>query len=340
MVDSRDRIRRIIETDDKFLVAGHENPDGDALGASVALGHVLQRLGKEFRIFNASGVPEHFAWMDIPGQLVTSHEEITDYDPDWFIIVDCGDPFRMGKTLLKVVNNDKIINIDHHMNNPMFGAVNWVDPSMSAVGEMVALLADDLDIPLTGGLGEAVYLAIVSDTGNFSYSNTRPATMEIASKILRLGLLPGEFNAKIQNQWSRNRLKLWSSVLGGAEFFCDDRIGVIHVSQELLDELGATKFDCDGLVESVRRVRTTRVAMFLREDKPEYVKFSLRSEGKDNVQKVAMAFNGGGHRNAAGGHFAGSIEEAKKALVAELSKMLDICPTNDHQLGAFAPEDE
>ncbi len=321
MSQSMHAIRNVLETRDNFLVSSHEHPDGDALGSSVALGFLLQRLGRNFRIYNGSGVPEHFSWLPLPAPVYASLHDM-DFTPEWVIVCDCGDPFRMGKELLKAVEPKTIINIDHHVNNPMFGALNWVDTNMSAVGEMVALLARSMNIPLEGGLGEAVYLAIVSDTGNFSYGNTKPEVLELAAEILRLGLDVEAFNAKYMHQWPFRRLKLWSEVLGEVRLHLEDRVGVVRIPRATLSRHGAGNEDCDGLVEFVRKVKTVRVSMALREDKDGLVKFSLRSQGKDDVQQVALHFDGGGHRNAAGGSIAGGLDLAESQLLEAISLMM------------------
>ncbi len=308
-------LHQLISSGDNFLVASHESPDGDALGSTAAMGYILQHLGKNFRLYNASGVPDHLSWMRFPQPVLNSLDLLDDFKPEWVIALDCGDPFRIGKELLKFVEKKQIINIDHHIGNPQFGVFNWVDPAFPAVGEMVAKVAADVGVELSGGIGEAIYLAIVSDTGNFSYGNTRPETLELAASIVRLGLNPGEFSNKYLNQWTPNRLKLWSEVLSRASIFCDGKIGMITVTQQQLEESGTTKHDCDGLVEFIRRIKSVRVAAILREDKPEYIKISLRSFGADDVQKIALKFGGGGHRNAAGGVIPVSLKKARVQLL-------------------------
>lgn len=320
-MDSLETVRQLLEVGDDFLVASHDHPDGDAIGASVALSYILKAMGKRFWLYNESGLPEHFQWVNLPGPLYSSLDAIG-HTPQWFIILDCGDPFRMGKELLKAIQPAKIINIDHHTGNPLFGHVNWVDTTQAAAGSMAALVAMELGIPLTGGLGEAVYLSLVADTGQFCHGNTRPETLELAAHIVRMGLNPGEFTGKYQNQWTLNRFKLWSEVLHAATLHHHDLIGVLHIPSELLRDTGTTAYDCDGLVEFMRRIKTVRVSMALRESKKNIVKFSLRSQGADDVQRVALQFSGGGHRNAAGGNIVGTLEEAQDQLVAAVIQSL------------------
>ncbi len=326
MSNELDALHQLIVSGDNFLVASHESPDGDALGSLAAMGFILEYLGKDCRLYNASGVPDHFSWMQFPRPVLSSLEDLDGFKPEWVITLDCGDPFRIGKELLKFVEKKQIINIDHHIGNPQFGVFNWVDPAFPAVGEMVAMLAGEVGLKLCGKLGEAIYLAIVSDTGNFCYGNTRPETLELAASIVRCGLNPGEFSNKYLNQWSLNRLRLWSEILSKASIYCDGKIGILCVTQDQLDQTGTTRHDCDGLVEFIRRVKSVRVAAILREDKKEYIKISLRSFGADDVQKIALNFGGGGHRNAAGGVIAASIEEAKPLLLEAIIESMGFGP--------------
>lgn len=333
------RIARLFREEDRFLVASHYNPDGDALGSLAATGFVLQALGKEFRLFNISGVPTQFDWVRLPGPVACSPEELGDFEPDWIVLLDCGDLHRAGEPFVSWVDRDKLINIDHHLGNPEFGCLNWVDPTQPAVGAMVAELARTLDVPLANGLGEAVYLALVTDTGHFSYTNTSAETMELAAEILRHGLDPSTFTDRLENQWSMNRLRLWQRVLSGAEFYCLNRIGVLRITRRMMTETGTTAEDTDGLVEFVRKVRDVDVAVVLRDGDPakprseqaeggalpnNVIKFSLRSKGETNVQAVARALGGGGHRNAAGGQLEGPMEHAREELVRTIMEQLGL----------------
>lgn len=313
-------IAKTLVNEDDFLVVSHESPDGDAMGSTVAMGWILQSLGKQYMLYNPSGLPDHFTWLNTPANIEQKIEEVQHFAPGRVIVLDCGDPFRMGKELLKVVDPKTIINMDHHVGNPMFGSVNWVDINMAAVGEMVAMVAKELGIPLAGGLGEAIYLAVVSDTGNFSYGNTKPETLKLAAEIMRRGLNIAEFSSKYQNQWKIGRIRLWSEAMRDAELHVDEKVIVVQVTRDLLARHGTTSEDCEGLVEFMRRVRTVRVAISMREERDNLIKFSLRSQGADNVQKVAKRFGGGGHKNAAGGMVPETMEVAKQQLIKAIQE--------------------
>ncbi|WP_320009289.1 DHH family phosphoesterase [Maridesulfovibrio sp.] len=308
-------ICRILREEDDFLVAAHFNPDGDALGSTAAMGYILEKLGKRYRLYNQSGKPEAMAWFETPSPILT---EIPKGFDGWYIILDCGDAPRMGETLMNAVDPEKSINIDHHMGNSGFAAVNWVDTNRPAVGEMITLIAREFKISLCGKLGEAIYLSIATDTGFFSYNNTKPETLEIIADILRYGLDLGEFVPKIRNQWTMKRINLWSNALGKIELHHDGQTALLFIPQEMLDEADATGTDCEGLVSFILRIKGVRVAVLIREDSPMRYKFSLRSQSKDNVQAVASLFGGGGHKNASGGLIENTPDTVRERLIAAI----------------------
>ncbi|MFW5734874.1 MAG: DHH family phosphoesterase, partial [Oceanidesulfovibrio sp.] len=316
-----DEILNVLHAKDDFLVAGHATPDGDAYGSGVALCHLLRTLGKRFHHYTSVGVPDAFAWLGHPE---TAHSTLGGFAPSWSIIIDSGDIDRLDPEVRDIVVPERTVNIDHHLGNTMFGSVNWVDVNEPSVGTMVAKIAKRLDIPLTGDLGEAVYLAMVSDTGHFSYGNTKPETLELAAEIIRLGLDPGAFNAKLEKSWTPQRIKLWSHALGQASLHCNGQVGVVRISRDMLERTGTDRYDCDGLVEVLRRVKGVRIAVSMREQDDGVVKVSLRSHGDDNVQLVAKHLGGGGHKNAAGATLTGTLVDAEKLIVQYGSQVLGL----------------
>ena len=320
----REEIReltRIIRDSDGFLVASHENPDGDAIGSTVALGWVLAGLGKRVVLCNAAGMPERFAWLAAPGPVLAA---VPQGEFSWGFVLDSGSLARVGERLAPSLAWLPLVNIDHHLGNRLFGALNWVDQAYSSVGAMIADLARELGIPLSGPLGEAVYLAVTTDTGFFTFGNTTPQDLELAAELLRQGLSPGEVNAKTQNQWTVERMRLWAEAMGRIELPAHGTVALVCVTREMLERTNTGPDDCENLVNFLRRLRCVRVAAILREDGPELVKFSLRSQGADNVQAVAAAFGGGGHRNAAGGTIAAGLAPARERLLAALGETLGL----------------
>ncbi len=318
MIQKISEIEQIIRTHDEFLITSHENPDGDAVGSMASMGYLLKAMGKKFSIYNASRIPDKFQWVKMPCPVDNQ------YFPgshSWIIALDCGDLKRTGEKLAAEAI-EPIINIDHHHGNPGFGQINWVSTHYSSAGEMVARLADRLDIRINGHLAEGIYLAMVSDTGFFSFGNTSPEVLELAAKLIRNGINPGLINAKILNQWSVERLHLHGLAMQQAIFYLNGRIGLIWVTREMLERTGASSEDCEGLVNTLRNVKSVEVAISLREEDAKRVKFSLRSTGRINVQRMAAEFDGGGHKNASGGIIYADMKNARTMIKEVVSRHL------------------
>jgi phosphoesterase RecJ-like protein len=319
MPDPRTEIVRRIRAGRSFLVAAHASPDGDALGSTAAMGFILEALGKTFTLLNDSPVPPQYGWLALPGPLLDRPQ---DEAYDLAIVLDCGDGPRLGD-LEKRLDPARLAVIDHHLGNPGFGAVNWIDPARSATGEMVALIAKDLGVPLTGPMAQALYTAMATDTGFFSFSGTTAVCLELVAEMIRGGLDIGAAGAHIKNQWSMNRVRLWSEVLGGLAVRHHGQVGAIRVSQEMFARTGTGPEDCEGLINNALRIKGVQAAVLVRELPEGGVKFSLRSVGAVNIQQVAAAFGGGGHKNASGGRLDSPLDEAEAALVAAVAKVVE-----------------
>jgi len=315
------RISEILKDQDDFLIASHYNPDGDAIGSTCAVGHILAHLGKRFTLYNQSGLPSRYDYVNMPGPIITSLPETM---PKWTIVLDCGAADRMGDALLARADETTIINIDHHLGNGDFGTENWVAVTEPAVGSMIALLVKEMGIPMEGALAECIYLAVATDTGFFTYGSTTPESLELAAEMLRGGLDIAHMNMIITKQWSEERMRLWTEVMNHVELYLNKQVAITAVTKEMFKRTGTTSEDTENIINFVRRLRSVRVAGILREEGPDKYKFSLRSYGDDNVQEIAARFGGGGHRNASGGTIEAPLEEAKMMLVEIIGGSLGI----------------
>lgn len=315
------RISDLLQKEDDFLIAAHYNPDGDAIGSTGAMGHMLAHLGKRFTLYNPSGLPSRYDYAALPASIIT---ELPATMPKWTIVLDCGAADRMGDPLMARLSETKVINIDHHLGNDDYGTENWVAVDEPAVGSMMAELARELDIPITGPLAECIYLAVATDTGFFTYGSTTPESLELAAEMLRGGLNIAHMNMIITKQWSEERMRLWTEVMDHVELYLDKQVAVTSVTKEMFERTGTTSEDTENIINFVRKLRSVRVAAILREEGLDTYKFSLRSYGDDNVQEIAARFGGGGHRNASGGTINAPLEEAKMMLVEIIGGSLGI----------------
>ena len=315
----------------RVLIVSHVNPDGDAVGSVVALAHIVLHLGHEARVYLQSGVPEALSWLPLPAPLVRSLGELGGWTPDALVFADCGDMHRPGKELTAFMQgevptlprqNIVTVNIDHHISNPGFADVNWVEPESAATGELVGRLAEECSLPLTGGLGEALYLAVASDTGNFSYSNTGAGCLALAARIVAQGLDVGAFTNNYENNWTLGRMHLWGKLMSEVTLYAGGAVACSVVPKRYLDELGLGKDALEGFASWLRKLRGVRVGLFVREDAPSYSKISLRSMGDVELHPVAAQFGGGGHAAAAGAEIHLPPDEAAERVLQALLPIL------------------
>lgn len=318
-MQARKEIAEILVREDNFLIASHLDPDGDAIGSMFALGHILKRLGKRFGLYSKQGLPERFAWLNPPAAILQSPEQNW---PEWLIALDCGNEQRLGPDLAQRLATMQVINIDHHLGNPHFGQLNWVETQKSSVGEMMACIALDLGLELNHKLGESLYLALVTDTGSFTYSNTQGSTLQIAAQIVASGLNLDSFNARMQRQWSLRKIQAHGMAMQKAGLYLQGKAGVITADSEIQRRFQATSEDFEGLVNYMRQIRGVIVAVSLLQEQ-ENIKFSLRSWGEVDVSAVAIQLGGGGHRNAAGGKLPLSLKQALARILQVLDQTLN-----------------
>jgi len=317
----KDKIKEVLLKEDNFLITAHLNPDGDAIGSMCAVGFLLQKLNKNFVFYNQSPFPQKFSWLSLPSPW---SQELPSNKPNWLIILDSGDSLRIGEDLQPWLKDIPSINIDHHLSNPLFGTLNWVNPQASSVGEMIAELCADLNIKLEDKLAEALYLAILSDTGSFSYGNTTSRAHYWAGEMIANGLDVGKINALLNQNLTLNKLKLMARVLGSTELKEKGQIALIKITQKMFTETSTSIEDCEGFINYIRNLQGVKIAASLREEKDQTIKFSLRSYGDINVQKIAQELKGGGHKNAAGGTMPGPLEKAEEILLTTIKKNLTI----------------
>ncbi|MEG2173459.1 MAG: bifunctional oligoribonuclease/PAP phosphatase NrnA, partial [Desulfovibrionaceae bacterium] len=312
-------IVHLLAQHDRFLIAAHANPDGDALGACSAMGYILQSMGKKFTIYNESALPASFDWLPLPCPLCHDVNQLP-FTPELAIILDCGDMHRVGSALSAQLPALASINIDHHMATPAYGNLyNWIDPSMAATGQMVAHIATAAGIPLTGPLAENIFVAIVTDTGSFSHSNTSAAVFRLAAEMLENGLDIATLRENMENRLNLSGLRLQGELLLRFSLYNEGRAALVCVTQEDLHKHHASKEDIEGIINRLRQVRGVLIAAVLREDGPAQCKLSLRSSGSINVRSIAATMGGGGHRNASGASIAHPLEDACALTLAALN---------------------
>ena len=280
------------------MISTHQNPEGDAIGSTLALALALESLGKTVRILTQDPVPEILAFL--PGAEKITHQAPPDGCFDIAFSVDCGDRPRLGEAFNKVKGIGKIINIDHHVSNDFFGDLNLVDPGASSAAEIIYDLIRTLPAPFTKEVAENIYTGLLTDTGSFHYSNTSAKTLSVARACLLAGVDPWKVAQKVYDTQPLARLRLLSRVLETLELSEDGRVSSVAVTQQMLREAGATVDMTEDFINFPRSVQGVEVALLFREVTPEKYRVSMRSRGAVDVARIAGQFKGGGHPAASG----------------------------------------
>lgn len=307
----------------RFLLTSHANPDGDAIGSELGLARVLRALGKSAWIWNRDVVPP--LYQPLPGaeRIHVGTEPPAGFPDDFdaVIVLECPDPERTG--LGPAIAAVPMLNIDHHLGNQLYGAVNWVDSAAPAVGEMVHRLAIDLHATIDPDTATLLYLTLASDTGGFRFSNAGVRAFEAAASLVRLGAQPERVAEWLYESQPVGSVRLLGEMLASLTLHDEGRVASVELTRAMFVRAGAAPGDSEGLIDTPRSVAGVQATLLLKETDDGRLKVSMRSRGAVDVERIARAHGGGGHRNAAGCTVDGSIGEVRSTFVAELAAALE-----------------
>lgn len=315
-----DEILAVLREGSNFCLSGHQNPDGDVIGSQLAMASLIRRLGpkKKIDIENAGLVPKSVNFLPGAGEIRNVTRVEGKYDA--LIVFECSGIDRTGNIIDPKSQVVKTINIDHHLHNPNFGDINFVEPKTSSTAELIYKIIERSGLPVTVDEAACLFTGMTTDTGWFRYSNTNVQTLQIASKLLATGLPIADLSERIYLSKSETALRLLSNVLGRMTLHFDKRLAFLTLPEAVFKELGAAPDDLEEVVNVGLQIETVQAAVLLKE-KADVVKASLRSKGDLDINRVARAFGGGGHKNASGCSMAGPLDGAKEAMLAEFKKV-------------------
>ena len=312
------RIVDAIRSRQRFVLSSHSRPDGDSIGSQLAMAYALKALGKEAVAINADAAPPPLlAFPGVPDIRIAA-EAAGPYDAA--IIMECGDLARTG---VRGLERYFVINIDHHPGNTNYGQINWFDESAAACGEMVFDVVTALGVPLSVEIATHVYLAILTDTGSFHYSNITPRTFEIAGACIAAGVDPVMVARNVYDSNNMGRLKLFGAVLSAMQIDQTGRIAIVYLDHEMARAAGGTYEDTEGLINLPLTVKEIQAVVFFKEHEGETYRVSMRSKGDIDIGAIAKEFGGGGHKNAAGCTVTGAIDALQKTFVDKMERAID-----------------
>jgi phosphoesterase RecJ-like protein len=304
VVTEQDEVVSELRAAEKLLLTTHENPDGDALGSLLAMDAILKQLGKDSLMFMSPDefpLPWEYRGLEFEGLLGAPPADVEERT---IVFLDCGNIDRMPVDFLQA-DGLHILNIDHHHDNTRFGTVNLVCPAASCTAEIVWRLSKELGAEITPPIADALYVGLVTDTGRFMYENTSPLAHVMAAELIEAGVEPHRIYRQLYEDLPFRRLQLLQRALSSIERHDDGTITIAHLTKDDYEQTGALETDSEGVVDHMRAVEGTRVAVLVREllsdDRDGMRKVSLRAtDGTVDVSRVARAFGGGGHPQAAG----------------------------------------
>lgn len=323
----RKAFHELIARHQDILLTTHVNPDGDGLGSEVATALWLGPLGKSVDILNDSPVPPAFRFLAEWHPIDTFDEDVAEArfsKATLLVVLDTSNVQRIGRLGPFIDRHAiEVAIVDHHVSHNGFGKVNVIEPAAAATGEIVYDLMREASATFTPEIAEALYVALMTDTGSFRYSNSDSAAHRMAAELLAHGLDPQPIHSKVYSNATAGRLRFFGEVLGAMEIAAEGRLAVLEAAPEQFRKHGLVGADTEGLVDMPRMIGGLEAVALFSEVERGKVKVSLRSTGRVAIDAVCTRFGGGGHPHAAGVMMSGSREDAKTRILPQIRKLID-----------------
>lgn len=303
----------LLKEKNNIVILTHAHPDGDTLGSGFALCRALMKLGKNARVINDDEIPKKYTYM-------FDDLQFPDFSPEYVVAVDVA-----TENLLGSIQDDykgKIdLCIDHHLTNAEY-ADNLLLEDVPAACEIMYQVILELGVDIDKKIADCLYTGISTDTGCFRYASTTAQSYRFAAELIDLGAENGLINRAMFETKSKTYVNLEKLCLNGLELFCNDRVAVITVTQEMYAETGSTEQETEAIAPLTRQIEGVEVGITIKEKKDKTCKASLRTYESVNAAELARCFGGGGHSQAAACRFDCSVEEAKKLLIEKCRELL------------------
>lgn len=305
----------VLRRGERFLVCSHSRPDGDAVGSMLAMGMLLQQLGKHATLLTADKIPAVYRGLPGANDILTTLRARGPYDAA--ILLECD---SIDRTRLLGLEPYYLINIDHHTTGRNFGNLNWIDRSAASVGELVFRLVKESGAQLTPELATCLYVTLLTDTGGFCYGGVQASTFAIAEELTRAGADPVRIAQDVYFATPMSKLLLAGAALSNLKR--EGRLAWLWVTHADMMRTCAAEEDCEGIVNYALSIADVEAAAFFRELPEGAVRLSLRGKGRIDVAAIAAKLGGGGHESSAGVTLDGPLANAMKLVLGELKSAL------------------
>lgn len=303
---------------DQYRIFTHITPDGDALGSSFALCELLRQMGKKAAVVLLEPPPAKYAFEQFR-DLYVPLEDAGTFEAA--VSVDCATAKRLGSAE-GLFSEHPNLRIDHHVSGDMYGEINFVEES-PATAQIICELYEASGLPMTDTAAAAIYMGIIADTGNLTYSSTTPESFRICADLAQNGLNTSAIAERVFNSRSLAATKLIGVFINNMQLYCENRVAISFLTCAELEDCGVSADETEGLINYARNIDTVEVAAFLREMSPSKFKISLRSKEHFDVARFAAHFKGGGHPRAAGCVMYGELDSLRDTLRERIEETLE-----------------
>ena len=314
-------VAKVLRGAERITAFCHENPDGDTLGAAIAIALAAERLGKQAEVVSVDPPPPFLSFLPRVDRVLRAPA----LEPDVAVVVDAGELSRIGSVVDEQADwfaRARIVNIDHHISNPGYGIAVWVDPQAAATCELVALLLPELGVPIDLEIATALMAGIVQDTHTFAHPNATPRTLRVAAELVEAGAPLAAINRAVYADKPFSTLALWGQMLAGIGQRAGGRIVFAAMTLEMLSAAGEQPTASEGFVDLLGSTREADITLLFKEVGPSETRVSVRTSARADAVAITSAFGGGGHARAAGCTVPAGIDAAREQVLAEAEREL------------------
>jgi len=307
-----------------FLISVHTSPEGDALGSELAFARLIKKLGKQAIIVNEDPLPQEYTFLPDADSIKLYSDKMKIPDFDCMVVLDCSDLSRTGEVAKLNKNKTPVINIDHHISNTKFGDFHAIDATASSASEVVFKFYKEMRVPLDKDTALLLYTGILTDTGSFRYSNTTFFTHKMATELMRFNFDVYQVYRNIYENIPFSDMQLLSKVLSKIHRVSGGRVCWVEIPAKLLRHKQLSFDLTDHILSFLRAIKGTQVSALFKENLGvrNEIRFNLRSTGLVDVNEIAHAFGGGGHKTASGCTASGRLSDVRKKVIAKIRQNL------------------
>jgi len=312
-------IRRIVDCADRITCLAHKDADADSLGSALGFAQALTAMGHTVRTVVPEPLPRLLDYLPGFETVETGGAPLGDN----VFTFDCATLTRFGERRLEVERAANVVNIDHHLSNTAFGAINLVDATASATGQVVHQLLGALGAPITPDVATNLYAALLTDTGGFRHENTTEAALRLGASLVAEGADPAWVALKSYKSRSLSQVRLEGLAIAQMHAEIGGRLLWSEVTGAMLDQSGADMQESEGIIDALQSIDTMEIAVLFKESAADRVKISVRTREPFDATDLCTPFGGGGHRRAAGAEFGEALPDARRKVLEVARRLID-----------------